>query len=93
MANTTSAKKANRKIIRRTAVNKSRRSLVRGTWRAVEEALAAGDAKKATDALRKAQSETMRAVSKGVFHKNSGSRKVARLTHRLKVLSGEKHAG
>lgn len=92
MANTTSAKKADRKIKRRTVVNKSRRSLVRNSWRAVEEALAAGDAKKASSALHAAESATMRAVSKGVFHKNSGSRKVARLSHRVKVLSGEKKA-
>ena len=88
MANTTSAKKATRKITRRTAVNKARRARVRTSWRSVEEALASGDAKKATDALRAAESETARAVSKGVFHKNMGSRKVARLTHRVKALSG-----
>lgn len=88
MANTTSAKKAHRKITRRTAVNKARRSRVRSSWRKVEEALAAGDASKATEALREAESETMRAVSKGVFHKNLGSRKVARLTSRLKTLAG-----
>ncbi|HVY86721.1 MAG TPA: 30S ribosomal protein S20 [Caulobacterales bacterium] len=87
MANTKSAKKANRKIIRRTAVNKSRRSKVRTTWRAVEEALAAGDAKAAGTALAAAESETMRAVTKGVLHKNTGSRKVARLTHRVKALA------
>ena len=87
MANTTSAKKAARQIARRTAVNKSRRARVRGTWRAVEEALAAGDAQIAVEALRKAESETMRAVSKGVFHKNTASRKVARLSHRLSALS------
>lgn len=90
MANTSSAKKAARKIVRRTAVNKSRRARVRGTWRLVEEALAAGDAKIAAQALRKAESETMRAASKGVFHKNLGSRKVARLTHRLQVLAAPK---
>lgn len=89
MANTTSAKKADRKIKRRTEVNKSRRARVRTTWRDVEEALAAGDVKKATAALKAAESETMRAASKGVVHKNSASRKVARLTHRLKLLSGE----
>ena len=88
MANTTSAKKANRKIVRRTAVNKARRARVRTTWRSVEEAIASGDAKVAAEALRHAESETARAVTKGVFHKNMGSRKVARLTHRVKVLSG-----
>lgn len=86
MANTTSAKKANRRNLRRTAVNKARRSLVRSSWRKVEEALAAGDAKAAADALKSAESQTMRAVSKGVVHKNTGSRKVSRLTQRLAAL-------
>ena len=90
MANTKSAKKANRVIGRRTAVNKTRRSRMRSSWRTVEEALAAGDAKKAADALKAAESETMRAVSKGVVHKNLGSRKVSRLTKRVVTLSGGK---
>jgi small subunit ribosomal protein S20 len=89
MANTASAKKAVRQIARRTAVNKARRSRVRTCWRKVEEALAAGDAKAAEAALRTAESETFRAVSKGVFHKNLGSRKVSRLAQRLKALTGE----
>lgn len=90
MANTTSAKKAARKIERRTAVNKARRSLVRGSWRKVEEAIAAGDGKVAAEALKAAESATMRAVSKGVFHKNMGSRKVSRLSHRVAALSASK---
>ena len=90
MANTKSAKKANRVIGRRTVVNKARRTRMRSSWRAVEEAIAAGDAKKATEALRAAESETMRAVSKGVVHKNLGSRKVSRLTKRISALSGGK---
>lgn len=87
MANTKSAKKATRVIERRTAVNKARRSRMRSSWRAVEEALAAGDANKAAEALRAAESETMRAVTKGVVHKNLGSRKVSRLTKRVAALS------
>jgi small subunit ribosomal protein S20 len=90
MANTKSAKKAARVIGRRTAVNKTRRSRMRSSWRTVEEAIAAGDAKKAVEALRAAESETMRAVSKGVVHKNLGSRKVSRLTKRITALSGGK---
>ena len=90
MANTKSAKKAARVIARRTAVNKARRSRMRSSWRSVEEALAAGDAKKAADALKAAESDTMRAVSKGVVHKNLGSRKVSRLTKRVASLSGGK---
>ena len=90
MANTKSAKKAARVIARRTAVNKARRSRMRSSWRSVEEALAAGDARKAADALKAAESDTMRAVSKGVVHKNLGSRKVSRLTKRVASLSGGK---
>ena len=93
MANTKSAKKANRVIGRRTTVNKARRTGVRSTWRKVEEAIAAGDAKKANDALREAESATMRAVSKGIVHKNSGSRKVSRLAKRVGALSGGKKSG
>jgi small subunit ribosomal protein S20 len=87
MANTKSAKKANRVIGRRTAVNKARRTGMRSTWRGVEEAIAAGDAKQAQEALRKAESATMKAVSKGVVHKNLGSRKVSRLAGRVAALS------
>jgi len=88
MANTASAKKAIRVIARRTAVNKARRSRVRTFWKKVEEALAAGDAAVAQEALRQAESETMRAVSKGVLHKNAGARKVGRLTQRVKKSAG-----
>jgi small subunit ribosomal protein S20 len=87
MANTTSAKKAIRKIARRTAVNKARRSRMRTFWRSVEEAVEKGDAVGAAQALRAAESETMRAVTKGVLHKNTGSRKVSRLTQRVQKLA------
>ena len=87
MANTPGAKKAIRKIERRTEVNKARRSRVRTFIRKFEEALAAGDATAAKTAFVEAQSELMRAVGKGVVHKNTGSRKVSRLSAQLKKLS------
>ena len=87
MANTPGAKKAIRKIERRTEVNKARRSRVRTFVRKFDEALTAGDAKAAQGAFVEAQSELMRAVSKGVMHKNTGSRKVSRLAAALKKLS------
>jgi len=90
MANTKSAKKATRVIERRTAVNRARRSRMRTSWRTVEEAIAAGDAKTAAEALRSAEAETMRAASKGVVHKNLASRKVSRLAKRVGALSGAK---
>jgi small subunit ribosomal protein S20 len=87
MANTPGAKKAIRKIARRTEVNKARRSRVRTYLRKFEEALAGGDAGAAQAAFIQAQSELMRAVSKGVVHKNTGARKVSRLAARLKKTS------
>jgi len=90
MANTKSAKKAARVTDRRTAINKARRTRMRSTWRAVEEAIAAGDAKKAAEALREAESSTMKAASKGVVHKNLASRKVSRLAGRVAALTAKK---
>ncbi|GLK85026.1 30S ribosomal protein S20 [Ancylobacter defluvii] len=87
MANTPSAKKAARKIARRTEVNASRRSRMRTFVRKVEEALAAGDSAAATVALKAAEPEIMRAAQKGVLHKSTASRKVSRLTLRLAKLS------
>ncbi|WP_193177928.1 30S ribosomal protein S20 [Oricola nitratireducens] len=87
MANTISAKKATRKIARRTAVNTARRSRIRTYMRKVEEAIASGDAKAAVDALKAAQPEIMRAASKGVMHKNTASRKISRLASRVKALA------
>jgi len=87
MANTTSAKKATRKIARRTEVNIARRSRVRTFLRRVEEAIESGNKDEAVSALKAAQPELMRAASKGVYHKNTASRKVSRLASRVKAIS------
>ncbi|HAV59922.1 MULTISPECIES: 30S ribosomal protein S20 [Planktomarina] len=87
MANSPQAKKRARQIERRTAVNKARKSRIRTFLRAVEEAIASGDKAAATAALRAAQPELMRGVTKGIFHKNTASRKVSRLASRVKALS------
>jgi small subunit ribosomal protein S20 len=87
MANTPSAKKAVRKIARRTAVNRSRRSQMRTYIRKVEEAIASGDAGLAQNALDQAQPLIMRAAQKGILHKNAASRKVSRLAVRVNGLS------
>ena len=87
MANTASAKKAVRKIARRTAVNRSRRSEMRTYLRKVEEAIAAGDATAAQAALADAAPTLMRAAQKGIVHVNTASRKVSRLTKRVKALA------
>jgi small subunit ribosomal protein S20 len=86
MANTKSAKKAARKTIRQTEVNKSRRSRMRIFVRKVEEAIAAGDKDAAKAALDAAQPILMRTAQKGVIHKKSAARKVSRLTQRLKAM-------
>jgi small subunit ribosomal protein S20 len=87
MANTTSAKKAVRKIAARTEVNRNRRGRVRTYVRKVEEAIASGDQNAAAAALKAAEPELMRAASKGVVHKNTASRKVSRLAARVKALN------
>jgi len=87
MANNPGAKKAIRKIERRTTVNTARRSRMRTFLRKFEEAVESGDADQAKAAFTEAQSELMRAVSKGVVHKNTGARKVSRLHARLRKLS------
>lgn len=86
MANTSSAKKATRKIARRTNVNRARISRVRTYLRAVEEAITRGDKDAAAEALRAAQPELMRAASKGAVHRNSASRKMSRLSARVKSI-------
>jgi small subunit ribosomal protein S20 len=88
MANTTSAKKAVRKIARRTAVNRARRSKMRTFVRKVEEAIANGDASAANAALANAEPIVMRAAQKGVVHKNTAARSISRLTRRVKALAG-----
>lgn len=87
MANTSSAKKMVRKLERRTMVNKSRRSRVRTYLRRVEEAIATGDAQGASTAFREAQSELQRAVTRGIIHKNTASRKLSRLSGRIKSIA------
>ena len=86
MANTPSAKKAVRKIARRTETNRARKSRMRTFVRKVEEAIASGDQAAAAEALKVAQPEIMRAAQKGVLHKNTASRKVSRLAQRVKSL-------
>lgn len=87
MANTSSAKKAVRKIAARTEVNKSRRSRVRTFLRKVEEAIDSGDQGAAKTALNAAEPEIQRAAQKGVYHRNTASRKVSRLSSRVKAMA------
>ena len=86
MANTPQSKKRARQTERRFAINKARRSRIRTYLRKVEEAIASGDKDAAAAALRAAQPELMRGVTKGVYHKNTASRKVSRLSSRVKAL-------
>jgi small subunit ribosomal protein S20 len=86
MANSPSSRKRARQIERRTAVNKARVSRIRTFLRRVEEAIASGDPAGAAAALRTAQPEVMRGVSRGVLHKNTASRKISRLASRVNAL-------
>ena len=87
MANSAQAKKRSRQIERRTEVNKARRSRIRTFLKKVDEALETGEEKLALDALKNAQPELMRGVSKGLMHKNTAARKMSRLSSRVKSLS------
>lgn len=86
MANTSSAKKATRKIAHRTAVNSMQRSRMRTYVRQVEEAISAGDAKKAATALQAAEPVIVRAGQRGIIHRKAASRKVSRLAKRVAKL-------
>jgi small subunit ribosomal protein S20 len=86
MPNIASSKKRVRTTQKRTAINASRKTRIRGFIRKVEEAIAKGDKASALKALRAAEPEIMRGVSKGVLHRNTGSRKVSRLTQRVAKL-------
>ena len=86
MANTPQSKKRARQSEKRYAVNKARRSRIRTYLRKVEEAIASGDQSAAQEALKAAQPELMRGVTKGVFLKNTASRKMSRLASRVKSI-------
>lgn len=87
MANSLQAKKRVRTNERRTEINKSRVSRIRTFVRKVEDAISSGDQAQAKDALKSAEPEIMRGVNKGVMHKKTASRKVSRLSKRVKALA------
>jgi small subunit ribosomal protein S20 len=87
MANTKSAKKAARQTTRRTEVNKARNTRARNAARGVEEAIVSGDKTKAIEALKAAAPLLVRAAQKGVLHKKTASRKVSRLSARVKAMA------
>jgi len=87
MANTKSARKAARQAVRKTEINKTRRTMLRNSVRKVEEAITNGDRAAASAALKAAEPAIMRAAQLGVIHKNNASRKVSRLSHRVAKLA------
>lgn len=87
MANTKSAKIAARKSIRRTEINKARRSALKTEIRRVEEAIKSGKKTDAVAALKTAEPTLARTAQKGVVHKKAASRKVSRLTARVKAMA------
>lgn len=87
MANHKSAEKRNRQTTRRTAVNRTRESRIKSSLKKVEMAIQAGNKKAAQEALKSAQPELMRGVSKGVFKLSTASRKMSRLSARIKKLA------
>jgi small subunit ribosomal protein S20 len=86
MPNIASSKKRVRTTAKRTKINQARKTRVRGFVRKVEEAITKGDKAAAQAAFHAAEPEIMRGVSKGILHKNTGSRKVSRLAKRVAKL-------
>ena len=86
MANTAQSKKRARQADARYAVNKARRSRIRTFLRKVEEAISSGNGEAASAALKAAQPELARGVTKGVLHKNTVARKMSRLASRVKAV-------
>ena len=87
MANTPQSKKRVRQNERKLEVNKARRSRIRTFLKKVEEAISSGDKNAANTALKSAQPELMRGVTKGVYKKNTAARKMSRLSSRVKSLT------
>ena len=87
MANTSSAKKAARQMVRRTNINKARKSRMKSSVRSVEEAIASGDKAKAAAALKAVEPILARTAQKGILHKKTASRNVSRLTARVKAMA------
>ena len=86
MANIKSAKKRARQAVKRTETNRARVSRIRTFVKKVETAIASGDKGAAEAALKAAEPEVARGVSKGVLHRNTGARKISRLTHRVRAM-------
>ncbi len=86
MANHASAKKRVRQTIKRTARNRHIRTNVRTSVKRVRAAIETGDASAAKKALFDAVSSIDGAVSKGIYHRKTGSRYIARLTHQVNAL-------
>lgn len=86
MAHTPSARKRIRQNKRRADINRMRVSRIRTYLRKVEEAIAGGDKNSAEAAFREAQPELMRGVTKGIVHRNTVSRKLSRLSGRIKAM-------
>ncbi len=87
MANTASARKRIRQTEIRTARNAARKSRMRTFIKKVETAIASGNKEQAAAALRDAQPELQRASGKGVIHANTVSRKISRLSARIKAIA------
>ena len=86
MANTKSAKAKVREIQNKTEFNKSIKNRYRTFLKKVELNIVKGDIKEAQASLRKAESEIMSAVSKNIIHLNTASRKISRLSNKIKSL-------
>jgi len=79
-----SAKKRIRRNAKRQVINKDRIGEARNLLRKVEEAIKTGDSTKAQEALKAAQPKLVKSAAKGILHKKTASRKISRLSARIK---------
>jgi small subunit ribosomal protein S20 len=89
MPNTPSAKKALRQTIRRTLINKMRKTRVKTAIKKVLKAVVSGDKMLALKAFQEAQPQLHRAVNKKIYHKNNVARKLSKLSAKIKAMPGQ----
>ena len=89
MPNTSSAKKALRQIVRRTLINKMRKTRIKTAIKKVLVAIASGDKLIAQQQFRIAQPILHKSIGKNILHKNNVARKLSRLSAKIKIMAGQ----
>ena len=86
MANHKSSKKRILRNNKRNEINSNRISRIRTYIKKVETEISSENKDKANEAFKLAMPEIQRGVSKGLVHKNTASRKLSRLSNKIKII-------